>query len=92
MQTLPTGIQHFRRLRAKNALYVDKTELVHRLINTGDFVFLARPRRFGKSLLVTLLKELFEGHQTFFKGLWIEDKIGWQPHTNKFIQLLSQFR
>ncbi|MEM7531284.1 MAG: ATP-binding protein [Chloroflexota bacterium] len=79
MQTLPTGIQHFRRLRAKNALYVDKTELVHRLINTGDFVFLARPRRFGKSLLVTLLKELFEGHQTLFEGLWIEDKIDWRP-------------
>ena len=79
MQKLPIGIQFFDSLREGNFLYVDKTEQIHRLINTGNFVFLSRPRRFGKSLLVSTLQHLFLGHKEFFQGLWIEDKIDWRP-------------
>ena len=75
MQKLPIGIQHFGRLRQEGYLYVDKTEAIHRLINSGIFVFLSRPRRFGKSLLITTLYELFQGNRALFKNLWIEDKI-----------------
>jgi hypothetical protein len=79
MQKLPIGIQFFDSLREGNFLYIDKTEQIHRLINTGTFVFLSRPRRFGKSLLVSTLQHLFQGHKQLFQGLWIEDKIDWQP-------------
>ena len=79
MQKLPIGIQFFDSLREGNFLYVDKTEQIHRLINTGTFVFLSRPRRFGKSLLVSTLQHLFQGRRELFRGLWIEDKIDWQP-------------
>ncbi len=79
MQKLPIGIQFFDSLREGNFLYVDKTEHIHRLINTGTFVFLSRPRRFGKSLLVSTLQHIFQGHKHLFQGLWIEDKIDWQP-------------
>lgn len=80
MQTLPIGIQDFPQLRERNHLYVDKTKLIFDLINVGAFVFLSRPRRFGKSLLTTTLKAIFEGRRELFQGLWIEDKIDWQPH------------
>lgn len=79
MQKLPIGIQFFDSLREGDFLYVDKTEQIHRLINTGTFVFLSRPRRFGKSLLVSTLQHLFQGRRELFRGLWIEDKIDWQP-------------
>ena len=80
MKKLPLGIQDFAKLRRNDYLYVDKTEHIYRLINTGSYLFLSRPRRFGKSLLVATLKELFLGHQEWFKGLWIEDKIDWEPY------------
>lgn len=79
MQKLPIGIQYFNRLREGNYIYVDKTEQVYQLINSGVFFFLSRPRRFGKSLLISLLQHLFQGNRTLFQGLWIEDKIDWQP-------------
>jgi hypothetical protein len=60
-------------------IYVDKTEYCHRLITNGRYYFLSRPRRFGKSLLISTLKEIFEGNRQLFKGLWIEDKIDWEP-------------
>lgn len=80
MQTLPIGIQDFPQLRQRNHIYVDKTKLIFDLLNVGAFVFLSRPRRFGKSLLTTTLKAIFEGRRKLFQGLWIEDKIDWQPH------------
>lgn len=80
MQTLPIGIQDFPQLRQRNHIYVDKTEQIFDLMNVGAFVFLSRPRRFGKSLLTTTLKAIFEGRRELFQGLWIEDKIDWQPH------------
>jgi hypothetical protein len=79
MQSLPIGEQEFTRLRERNHIYVDKTEQIFALINVGTFVFLSRPRRFGKSLLTTTLKALFEGKRALFQGLWIEDKLDWQP-------------
>ena len=56
---LPVGIQDFAQLREGGFLYVDKTELIHRLVTSSKAVFLSRPRRFGKSLLVSVLKELY---------------------------------
>lgn len=79
MQKLPIGEQYFARLRARDMLYVDKTEQIYDLMNAGTYLFLARPRRFGKSLLTTTLKELYRGNRALFQGLWIEDKIDWQP-------------
>jgi hypothetical protein len=63
LQKLPIGIQAFETLRGQGYLYVDKTRWVHRMVTQGMFYFLARPRRFGKSLLVSTLKCLFEGHK-----------------------------
>ena len=79
MQKLPIGEQFFRSLREENKVYVDKTRQIYDLLNTGRFIFLARPRRFGKSLLTTTLQELFRGNKALFHGLWIEEKIDWQP-------------
>ena len=80
MQKLPIGEQEFTLLRARNELYVDKTRHIYALMNAGRFLFLSRPRRFGKSLLVTTLAEIYRGNRALFQGLWIEDKIDWQPH------------
>ena len=74
---LPIGIQSFRRIREQNCYYVDKTPLIQRLIGNGDFYFLSRPRRFGKSLLVDTLRELFEGNEPLFRGLHIHEHWDW---------------
>ena len=74
---LPTGIQTFRRLREDNCYYVDKTAHIQRLIAAGSRYFLSRPRRFGKSLLLDTLKELFEGSRELFEGLAIHDGWDW---------------
>ncbi len=74
MKKLPIGIQTFSAIREDNYVYIDKTPLVHQMVNSSGRFFLSRPRRFGKSLLVDTFKELFEGSQTLFKGLFIEDK------------------
>ena len=80
MKKLPLGIQSFSKVIKQNLLYVDKTQLIHELINSGDYFFLSRPRRFGKSLLVSILKEIFEGNKELFKGLYIYDKHDWTPY------------
>ena len=74
---LPIGIQTFRRIRERNGYYVDKTAYLWRLVNEGTHYFLSRPRRFGKSLLVDTLKELFEGNEPLFEGLDIHDRWNW---------------
>ena len=74
---LPIGIQTFRKLREENAYYVDKTPYAERLNNLGTHYFLSRPRRFGKSLFLDTLKELFEGSQELFAGLHIHDRWTW---------------
>lgn len=68
-------------MRNEGYLYVDKTELIYQLATQGKYYFLSRPRRFGKSLLVSTLSELFKGNQTLFEGLWIHDHWDWtQQH------------
>jgi hypothetical protein len=74
---LPLSIQTFPRIRSKDYVYVDKTEHIFRLVENGGMYFLSRPRRFGKSLTVSTLRELFEGNQKLFNGLWIENKWDW---------------
>lgn len=71
MKQLPTVIQTFERLITEDRLYVDKTEIIYELITTGSVYFLSRPRRFGKSLLVSTLKSLFEGKRDLFTNLWL---------------------
>ncbi len=73
-QKLPIGIQTFEKIITENYCYVDKTGIIYELINNGTYFFLSRPRRFGKSLLIDTIKDLFEGREELFKGLWIEDK------------------
>ena len=77
MKKLPIGIQNLREIIEEGYLYVDKTEHIWQLASTGKNWFLSRPRRFGKSLLVDTLKELFEGNQLLFKGLFIDKKWDW---------------
>ncbi len=79
---LPIGIQSFRRLRETNSYYVDKTPFIRDLVDRGDYWFLSRPRRFGKSLLLDTIRALFEGHEPLFKGLHIHDHWDWtaEPH------------
>lgn len=68
----PIGIQDFRSIRKDGFVYVDKTDLLYRLVQDGRVYFLSRPRRFGKSLLVSTLKYYFNGDKELFKGLSIE--------------------
>ena len=77
MKNLPIGIQTLTEIRAKNGVYVDKTRLVHQLATTGKYYFFSRPRRFGKSLLISTLKELYLGNKAVFEGLWIENNWDW---------------
>ena len=74
---LPIGIQTFREIREENCYYVDKTAHAQRLIDEGKHYFLSRPRRFGKSLFLDTLKELFEGNEPLFKGLYIHGHWDW---------------
>jgi hypothetical protein len=80
MKKLPVGIQSFREIIDGNYIYVDKTREIYELINSGKYFFISRPRRFGKSLLISTLREIFLGNQALFKGLFIYDKIGWEKH------------
>ena len=72
VRKLPIGIQNFEKLRKDGYVYVDKTAWVHRLVTTGSYYFLSRPRRFGKSLLISTLEAYFLGKRELFKGLAIE--------------------
>ena len=69
----PIGIQNFEKIRKDGYIYVDKTALIHRLATTGTYYFLSRPRRFGKSLLVSTMEAYFNGKKELFKGLAIEE-------------------
>ncbi len=74
IKKLPIGVQDFAKIRQEDYLYIDKTEYIYKLITSTDYAFLSRPRRFGKSLLVSTLKYLFQGEKELFKGLYIYDK------------------
>ncbi len=73
LKLYPIGIQTFERIRKEDKLYIDKTEYIYRMSHTsGTYFFLGRPRRFGKSLLVSTMQSYFEGKKDLFKGLAIE--------------------
>ena len=78
---LPIGIQTFEKIRNEGYLYVDKTGMVWNLVSTGVAYFLSRPRRFGKSLLLSTFEAYFEGRKDLFKGLAIEQlEEKWEKH------------
>jgi hypothetical protein len=78
---LPIGVSTLAEIIKSNLLYIDKTELVHRLITSNRRCFLSRPRRFGKSLLISTMKEIFLGNKELFKDVWIgqEGRYSWHP-------------
>jgi len=80
MKKLPIGIQTFSKIRKDNYLYVDKTPDIAELIESGQYLFLYRPRIFGKYLLISTLSEIFTGNKKLFQGLYIYDKIEWQSY------------
>ena len=77
MKNLPLGINALSTMISQNMIYVDKTPIIWELVRQVGRYFLSRPRRFGKSLLVDTLKEIFEGNKSLFKGLYIHDKWDW---------------
>jgi len=89
MQQLPIGIQTFRKIREENLLYIDKTKEIKELIESGNYYFISRPRRFGKSLLISTLAEVFRGNKELFKGLYIYDKIDWNEYPVIMISFAS---
>lgn len=72
MKKLPVDVSDFNIMITENYLYVDKTQHIYNLITQGRLYFLSRPRRFGKSLLISTLKEIFLGNKHLFEGLWID--------------------
>jgi CRISPR/Cas system-associated endonuclease/helicase Cas3 len=77
---LPIGIQTFREIREDNYIYVDKTKYALNLIENYKYVFLSRPRRFGKSLFLDTLRNIFEGNKEVFKGLYIYKNYDFQKY------------
>jgi len=68
----PIGVQNFEKIRKDGYVYIDKTALIYRLVRSGSYYFLSRPRRFGKSLLISTLKAYFQGKRELFEGLAME--------------------
>ena len=68
----PIGVQSFERLRNEGFVYVDKTAFVYKMVNEGRCYFLSRPRRFGKSLLMSTIEAYFKGKRQLFEGLALE--------------------
>ena len=68
----PIGIQNFEKIRKDGYLYIDKTALIYQLVKTGSYYFLSRPRRFGKSLLLSTLEAYFQGKRELLEGLAME--------------------
>ena len=73
MKKLPLGIQNFKKIVTGGYIYIDKTQYAYELINDANYYFLSRPRRFGKSLFLDTIGEIFIGDKELFKGLWIYD-------------------
>ena len=74
---LPIGLQDFRKIIENDFKYIDKTEYLYQLASNPGAYFLSRPRRFGKSITIATLQELYSGSKALFEGLWIEDKWDW---------------
>ncbi|MEZ4680643.1 MAG: AAA family ATPase [Caldilineaceae bacterium] len=78
---LPTNTSSFRDIIEEDKLYVDKTEYIYQLVRQKGAWFLSRPRRFGKSIFVSTLYEVYSGNRELFKGLWIDrSDYGWEPY------------
>ena len=92
LHKLPIGIQNFEKIRRDGYLYIDKTQAIHQLINTGCYYFLSRPRRFGKSLLLSTIKAYFEGKRELFKGLAIDsmEDVEWQARPVLYLDLNTE--
>lgn len=87
----PVGIQSFAAIRERGFLYVDKTALIHRLISSGKYYFLSRPRRFGKSLLLSTIESYYLGRRELFKGLAIDSLTDdWEAHPVLHLDLNSE--
>lgn len=87
----PIGIQTFEKLRKDDFVYVDKTALIHKMVREGNYYFLSRPRRFGKSLLISTLKAYFEGKRELFHGLAMEElEQEWRVHPVLHLDLNSE--
>ena len=82
MKKLPIGLRNFKNIIEQGYLYVDKTKQIYELIDQGQLYFLSRPRRFGKTLLLSTLKEIFKGNKDLFKGLYIAEQTDytWKPY------------
>lgn len=80
MKRLPIGIQNFEEIIETDYLYIDKTKQVLSLLDSGKYLFLSRPRRFGKSLLINILENIFHGKKELFRNLYIYDKIDWKEY------------
>ncbi|MCA1784372.1 MAG: ATP-binding protein [Desulfotignum sp.] len=78
MKKLPIGVSTLEKIINNGYAYVDKTAMVHQLVENGSYYFLSRPRRFGKSLFIDTLKEAFEGNRDLFRGLWLHDHWDWE--------------
>lgn len=77
----PVGIQNFEKIRREGYSYVDKTALLYQLVKTGQYYFLSRPRRFGKSLMISTLEAYFQGKRELFNGLAMESlEKDWTVH------------
>ncbi|PSR11079.1 MAG: AAA family ATPase [Bacteroidetes bacterium] len=83
----PIGIQDFRRIRTEDYVYVDKTRHIYEMLEGGVYFFLSRPRRFGKSLLLSTMNELYSGSRDLFEGLWIHDQWDWEAQRRPVIWL-----
>lgn len=79
-QKYPIGLQSFSEVRGGNYLYIDKTEGVYNLVKEKKYVFMSRPRRFGKSLFLNTLKSFYQGRKELFEGLFIYDKMPFEAH------------
>ncbi len=77
MKKLPIGISDFKELITNNYIYVDKTKYIYEILNSSKYIFISRPRRFGKSLLLSTIEYIYESEKELFKGLYIEDKWNW---------------
>lgn len=87
----PIGIQNFEKIRQDGYFYIDKTALIYQLVKTGSYYFLSRPRRFGKSLLISTLEAYFQGKKELFQGLEMEKlEMDWIKYPILHIDLNTQ--
>jgi hypothetical protein len=88
MKRLPLGVDDFAVIRQNDYFYADKTKLLYELVRLPIPNFLSRPRRFGKTLIVSALEHILLGHRELFKGLWIDGSdYDWAPSGHKAVHV-----